>query len=155
LALLREGNREVDLRLFYKKLRESKLNNENVFNELKELVLPCLLEGLYLVLNFDDCSFKYEELFDPDIKEFYGKKMLSPFMWTPIKFAENCWQSHLNYYKDSNCKLNKNFKFVVFSKFIIDPDMQEHDMINEIEKRFEKNFSLLNINVIILSNFKL
>jgi hypothetical protein len=118
------------------------------------LVVEAMTKGLFLILNFDDCATRYTELFDPDIKEFHGKFMLSPFLWTPNLFSQpKCWQSHLNT-KKTELKLDKNFKFVVYSKFLIDPDMQEHDMINEIEKRFEKCFSLLNVNVIILSDFK-
>ena len=121
--------------------------------EIENICGESITRGQFLILNFDDCAVKYDELFDPDIKEFYGKMMLSPFMWTPSLFSQpKCWQSHLST-KQTEMKLDKNFKFIVYSKFLIDPEMQEHDMINEIEKRFEKCFSLLNINVIILSNF--
>jgi hypothetical protein len=130
------------------------LNNTEIFDDIIKLVVEAMTKGLFLILNFDDCSGRYTELFDPDIKEFHGKMMLSPFLWTPNLFSQpKCWQSHLNT-KKTDLKLDKNFKFIVYSKFLIDPDMQEHDMINEIEKRFEKCFSLLNVNVIILSNFK-
>jgi hypothetical protein len=144
---------ELDLRHYYIKLRESYINSNEVFEEINKEVVEAVTKGLYLILNFDDCSVKYTELFDPDIKEFYGKMMLSPFMWTPSLFSQTkCWQSHLK--NNNEFKLDKNFKFLVYSKFVIEPELQEHDLINVIEKRFEKCFSLLNVNVIILSNFK-
>lgn len=150
--LLIKEFKEFDLRYYYNKLKESLLNNE-VFEEIHKFVTETITRGLYLVLNFDDCSIRYDEVFDPDINEFYGKMMLSPFMWTPALFAHpKCWQSHLN--NNSELKFDKNFKFLVYSKFIIDPELQEHDLINVIEKRFEKSFSLLNVNVLILTNFK-
>lgn len=103
-----------------------------------------------MILNFDDCAIKYDDLFDPDIKEFYGNSMLSSFMWTPNLFSQQkCWQNHLSDKHD--LKYEKNFKFVVYSKFVIDSNLQEHDLINVIEKRFEKSIPLKNMNILILS----
>jgi len=103
-----------------------------------------------MILNFDDCSIKYDDSFDPDIKEFYGNSMLSSFMWTPHLFSQHkCWQNHLS--MKSDMKYDKHFKFIVYSKFIIDSNLQEHDLINVIEKRFEKSFPLKNMNILIMS----
>ncbi len=101
-------------------------------------------------MNFDDCSIRYEDSFDPDIKEFYGKSMLSSFMWTPNIFSQQkCWFNHLGLNPDS--RYDKNFKFIVYSKYIIDSNLQEHDLINVIEKRFEKSLPLTNMNILVLS----
>jgi hypothetical protein len=101
-------------------------------------------------LNFDDCGVKYDELFDPDIKEFYSHNQLSPFMWTPNIFnKKECWQSHVR--SKTEFKIDYNFKFIVYSKFVIDSDLPEHDLINVIEKRYEKSLPLKDINVIIVS----
>ncbi len=48
-------------------------------------------------------------------------------------------------------KLDHNFKFVVYSKFVIDSDLPEHDLVNVIKKRFEKSLPLKSLNVIIVS----
>jgi len=118
--------------------------------DIKKIVEEAIYKGLYLVLNFDDCALKYDDLFDPDIKEFYGNSMLSSFMWTPNLFSQTkCWQNHLSL--KSDMKYDKNYKFIVYSKFIIDSNLEEHDLINVIEKRFEKSFPLKNMNIIILS----
>lgn len=109
-----------------------------------------MVKGLVLILNFDDCSIKYEELFDPDIKEFYSQNLLSSFMWTPTIFnKKECWESHIKNRPDF--KLDYNFKFVVYSKFVVESDLPEHDLINVIEKRFEKSLPLKSSNVIIVS----
>lgn len=150
--LLMTDWKEIDLRYFYLKLRQSFINNTAVFEELSSIVVDAITKGAKLILNFDDCRTKYEELFDPDIKEFYGNMMLSPFMWTPNVFSQmKCWQSHLK--KKPELKLDKNYKFIVYSKTVIDSNMQEHDLVNVIEKRFEKCFPLNNVNVLILSKF--
>ena len=103
-----------------------------------------------MILNFDDCTIKYDDLFDPDIKEYYGNSMLSSFIWTPYLFSQQkCWQNHLS--NKLELKYDKNFKFIVYSKFVIDSNLQEHDLINVIEKRFEKSVPLKNMNILILS----
>ena len=71
-------------------------------------------------------------------------------MWTPQIFSKkDCWQSHVKNRPD--IKLDYNFKFLVYSKFVIDSDLPEHDLINVIEKRFEKSLPLKSLNVIIVS----
>jgi hypothetical protein len=35
------------------------------------------------LLNLDDSAIKYEEMFDPDIKEFYGMNAIPPQIWEP------------------------------------------------------------------------
>ena len=53
-------------------------------------------------------------------------------MWTPQIFSKkDCWQSHVKNRPD--IKLDYNFKFLVYSKFVIDSDLPEHDLINVIE----------------------
>jgi hypothetical protein len=123
-----------------------------VYEELSSVVISAMTKGYALILNFDDCKVKYEELFDPDIKEFYGNMLLSPYMWTPSVFSQTkCWQSHLK--NQSELKLDKNFKFAVYSKIVVDSTLLEHDLLNVLEKRFEKCFPLNNVNILILSKF--
>ena len=40
-------------------------------DDLKKTVEDCIVSGKNLIINFDDCGVKYEELYDPDIKEYY------------------------------------------------------------------------------------
>jgi hypothetical protein len=110
-----------------------------------------MTKGKFLVLNFDDCAVKYEELFDPDLKELYGNMLLSPYMWTPHVFSQNkCWSNHLKNRID--LKLHNDFRFMLYSKFVIDAGLEEHDMVNVIEKRFEKCIPLKHMNFLILMN---
>lgn len=110
-----------------------------------------MCKGLNLILNFDDCSTKYEELFDPDIEELYGKSMLSPYMWNPNIFSqEKYWHHHLS--DKDDLKFDKHFKFIVYSKFVIqDAVKTDEDLLKIIEQRFAKSLPLININVLILS----
>ena len=104
-----------------------------------------------MILNYDDCSTKYEDLFDPEIEEFYGSSLLSSHMWTPSFFSqEKVWHDHLIHRQD--LKYDKNFRFIVYSKLVIDVNMNDGELINFIEKRFERCIPLININVLLLSN---
>lgn len=107
-------------------------------------------KGKHMFLNFDECSIKFEELFDPDIKEFYGNSMLSPFIWSPLIFSqEKCWHHHLS--QNTDLKFDKNFRFLVYSKFVVHEKTRENELIEILKKRFEKSLPLVNINIIILS----
>ena len=111
-----------------------------------------MTKGIPLVLNFDDCCLKYEEVFDPDIKEFYANFQLSPYLWKPEEFKkQKCWQNHFK--NNLQYRLHKDFKFLVYSRFVIDNELQEHDLINVIEKRFEKSFPLKNINCVAIKTY--
>jgi hypothetical protein len=113
-------------------------------------VEECISKGKNLFLNFDDCSIKYEELFDPDIKEFYGDLMLSPYIWAPQVFSqEKCWHQHLS--QNTDIKYDKNFKFIAYSKFVIQENTKDQELIEILKKRFEKSLPLIYINIIILS----
>ena len=149
------GNyREIDLRYCYNKLHESSLGiNTSIFNEIKQNVTEAMTRGLFLILNFDDCKEPYKFQYDADIREFYGNMMLCKYMWDPnLFFSPKCSSAHLNNRND--LKFDKNFKFICYSKFLIDEKIPEHDLLNEIEKRFEKCFPLVNMNVLIYSTKK-
>lgn len=52
--------------------------SEDAFNTLHEIVVTALCHGDILLLNLDDSTVPYEELFDPDIREFYGVRKFPP-----------------------------------------------------------------------------
>jgi hypothetical protein len=151
LSYLHGEYREIDLRYSYMKLHGTSLGlNTEIFNEIKQNVTEAMNQGYVLVLNFDDCKEKYEYTYDPDIREFYGNMMLSPFMWNPSLFSQpKCNGAHLN--NRTDLKMDKNFKLICYSKFLANETIQEHDLLNDIEKRFEKCFPLVNMNVLIYS----
>ena len=128
-------------------------NQMEIYEELKQIVTEAMTKGFFLILNFDDCKENYEYNFDPDIREFYGIMMLSPFMWNPELFIKDkCANAHLGNRDD--LKIDKNFKFICYSKFVCEYANQDHDLLNFIEKRFEKSFPLVNMNVITYSKKK-
>jgi hypothetical protein len=148
LSLLNRKFKEIDLRHNYIKMREKSYHTD-IMDKICDEVTEAASKGMYLILNFDDCEVEYQYLFDPDIKEFYAPFGLSNFIFTPKNFVQKeCVQSHFN---KPGFVFDRNFKFIIYSKFLIDQDVQEHDLINFIEKRFEKPLPLKKINVIILN----
>ena len=149
LSMFDNKFREIDCRYYYSKLHETSLVlNTEIFNDVKQNVTEAMTKGLFLILNFDDCKEPYDFTYDVDLREFYGNMMLSPFMWNPsLFFQPKCSNAHLC--NRSDLKMDRNFKLVCYSKFLVDEKVQEHDLINDIEKRFEKCFPLVNMNVII------
>ena len=51
--------REIDLRYFYLKLRQSYINNSAVFEELSSIVVDAITKGAKLILNFDERLTRY------------------------------------------------------------------------------------------------
>lgn len=137
------------MRAFYIKL-EDKTNYSNlvVYEELQQIVVDCMINGKYLILNFDMCEVQYTKKYDANLKEFYGKKMLSPFMWNPkLFFQHHCWFNHLNKeYK----KMDKHFRYFFYSKIILDSNLQENEYLNLLEKRFGFALPLSNLQVLIV-----
>ena len=148
---------EIDLKYYYLKLREFHLDSKEVkmiYEEIQAKFVDAMVNGKYLVLNYDDCAVQYDELFEPDLKEISGNLMFSPFLFTPQTFAEdNVFISYAKGRKDIT--LNPDFKFVVYSRYLItdvNADQEELKMI--IERKFKKSFPLKFMNVFVLSKPK-
>lgn len=148
-SFLNKAYEELDLRAFYMKL-EDKVNfkKAEIYNEIQSIVINTMLNGKYLVLNFDNNKVLYNKTYDVNIKEFYGKKMLSSFMFNPeLFFSHTCWFNHLN---KEYSRMNKKFRYFLVSKIILESSQSENDWVNIIEKRFENVLPLDSIHVYIL-----
>jgi hypothetical protein len=145
---------EIDLKYYYLKLRKCELVSaqiKEVYNEIKEKFMDAFTNGKLLILNFDDCQEVYNNLFNPSIKEIYGNYMFNPLMWTPKTFFEGeNFLSHVHGNKD--LKLNENFKFIVYSRFLIeDVNANEENIKQIVENNFGKDFPLQFVNCFILA----
>jgi hypothetical protein len=145
---------EIDLKYYYLKLRKCELVSpqiREVYNEIKEKFMDAFINGKLLILNFDDCQETYNNLFDPSIKEIYGNYMFNPLMWTPKTFFEG--ENFLNHvHGNKDFKLHENFRFIVYSRFLIeDVSAKEEEIKTIIENRFGKDFPLQFINCIVFA----
>jgi hypothetical protein len=149
---------EIDLKYYYLKLRECELISpeiKKVYSEIKSKFTDAFVNGKLLILNFDDCSNgNYDKLFNPSIVELYGNYMFTPKMWRPQSFKEgNNFLEHTHGNED--IVLHPNFKFIVYSKFLIeDVNANEEQLVNIIEKQFGKDFPLKYMKIFVLAEQK-
>ena len=149
---------EIDLKNYYLKLRECELISpgiKKVYDEIKSKFTDAFVNGKTLILNFDDCSEgSYDKLFDPSIVELYGNYMFTPKMWRPQTFKEGVnFLEHTH--GNEEIKLNPNFKFVVYSRFLIeDSNANEEQLVNIIERHFGKDFPLKYMKIFVLAEEK-
>jgi hypothetical protein len=149
---------EIDLKYYYLKLRECELITpgiKKVYDEIKSKFTDAFVNGKTLILNFDDCSeASYDKLYDPSIVELYGNYMFTPKMWRPQTFKEG--DNFLEHtHGNEEIKLNPNFKFVVYSRFLIeDTNANEEQLVNIIERHFGKDFPLKYMKIFVLAEEK-
>ena len=148
---------EIDLKYYYLKLREFHLDSKEVkliYEEIQSKFVDAITNGKYLVLNYDDCAVQYDELFEPDLKEISGNLMFSPYLFTPQTFAEE--NVFINYAKGrKDIVLNPDFKFVVYSRYLItDVNANQEELKGIIERKFKKCFPLKFMDVFVLSKPK-
>ena len=149
---------EIDLKYYYLKLRECELISpgiKKVYDEIKSKFTDAFVNGKTLILNFDDCSeASYDKLYDPSIVELYGNYMFTPKMWRPQTFKEG--DNFLEHtHGNEEIKLNPNFKFVVYSRFLIeDTNANEEQLVNIIERHFGKDFPLKYMKIFVLAEEK-
>jgi hypothetical protein len=155
---LNEPKVEIDLKNYYLQLRQCDPNTpkiKKVYDEIKAKFTEAFSEGKILILNFDDCTEgNYDKLFNPSIKELYGNYMFTPKMWRPQNFKEGeHFLEHVH--RNENIKLNGNFKFIVYSRFLIeDINANEEQLVDVIKKYFEKDFPLKFMKIFILAEEK-
>ena len=155
---LNEPKVEIDLKNYYMQLRQCDPNTpkiKKVYDEIKAKFTEAFSEGKILILNFDDCTEgNYDKLFNPSIKELYGNYMFTPKMWRPQNFKEGeHFLEHVH--RNENIKLNGNFKFIVYSRFLIeDINANEEQLVDVIKKYFEKDFPLKFMKIFILAEEK-
>ncbi len=69
---------------------------EIAMNGLHEIIVTALCHGDILLLNLDDSPVPYEELFDPDIREFYGVRRVPPQIWRKQDMLrKEAWESYM------------------------------------------------------------
>ena len=128
---------------------------KKVYEEIKSKFIDAFSNGKLLILNFDDCSEgNYDKLFNPSIVELYGNYMFTPKMWKPQSFREGeHFLEHVH--RNINIKLSPDFKFIVYSRFLIeDTEANEEQLVNIIERYFGKDFPLKYMKIFVLAEEK-
>mmetsp|Transcript_45 Transcript_45/g.47 ORF Transcript_45/g.47 Transcript_45/m.47 type:complete len:415 (-) Transcript_45:112-1356(-) len=140
--------REIDLRELYNQTRRSSTKPAALEN-LRSSVLTTLLNGDYLTLNIDDTSIRYDEVFDPDLREFYGQDTFPSLLWTPQEFASRGEAWNIMAQHDVTLKLNTSYQFIVWSKYRIDENNDDQGILEKFEQRFGRVLSLDHVNLVL------
>ena len=149
---------EIDLKYYYLKLRECELISpeiKKVYDEIRSKFTDAFVNGKLLILNFDDCSNGlYDKLFNPSIVELYGNYMFTPKMWRPQNFKEGeHFLEHVH--RNDKIKLHPNFKFIVYSRFLIeDIEADEEKLVDIIKRYFNKDFPLKFMKIFVFAQEK-
>ena len=155
---LQDPKVEIDLKSYYLKLRQCELNTpqiKQVYDDIKSKFTSAFQEGKLLILNFDDCSEgNYDKLFNPSIVELYGNYMFTPKMWRPQNFKEGeHFLEHVH--RNDKIKLHPNFKFIVYSRFLIeDIEADEEKLVDIIKRYFNKDFPLKFMKIFVFAQEK-
>jgi hypothetical protein len=139
---------EIDLRLLVG-LRKSE-GREKVREFLRGLTLQVLMDGGTLFLNIDDSNAKYEELYYPDLQEFFHPRSFPASLFRPdVMKRKEVWNTFL---ADQQGEMAANYYFVIWSKTKFDESLDDQDLLAKFEKKFGKVFSLDTVDLVFCAN---
>lgn len=111
----------------------------------------CLKTGKQIVIKFDESEEDYEELFDPNFVEFYGKGMLNPTVWEILSFRQgDAWKWYSKYFKEK--LVPTDFRLVLVSKFVLQASERR---LEAIKQRFGKSLQLNKFQFLVLQNYEI
>mmetsp|Transcript_2469 Transcript_2469/g.5709 ORF Transcript_2469/g.5709 Transcript_2469/m.5709 type:complete len:398 (-) Transcript_2469:21-1214(-) len=139
---------EVDLRHMSVLKREE--GKEASRLACRTAVKGAFTSGGVLVLNIDDSEVRYEELYDPDLHDIIHVTSFPSLLFKPDEFKNKfeVWKAFRS--SEETLRLDKNTKFVIWSKFRLDEMLDDQDVLAKFEKRFGKSLSLDSIDLILV-----
>ena len=142
---------EVDLRSL-SVLRKQAGGKEQVKGLCRSLVKTALCGGSALVLNMDDSTCRYEELYDPDIHDIVHSASFPIYLFRPMELKSKfeIWKAFKN--EEETLVLDKSYQFCIWSKFRIDGSLDDQDVLAKFEKRFSRSVSLDTIDLVLCTN---
>lgn len=150
LRALRPNLYELDLRMLSQLKKEQ--GKDAVRKYVRDTVKAALTEGSVLLLNIDDSTVHYEELYDPDIHDLYHINSFPVQILYPLEMKSKfeIWKTFRAV--EENLTLNKNYLLVIWSKFRIDHSLDAQDILAKFEKRFGQSLPLEAVDLILCHN---
>lgn len=150
VRMMRSSFYELDLRMLSVMKKEQ--GKEAVRRTVRDTVKSALSEGGVLLLNIDDSTVNYEELYDPDIHELYHVSSFPAQILQPLEMKSKfeIWKTFRAV--EDNLTLNKNYLLVIWSKFRIDSSLDSQDILAKFEKRFGQSLPLDRVDLILCHN---
>lgn len=136
---------EIDLRyLVNLKKNEGK---ERIREYLRSICMEVFVNGGCIFLNMDDSAVKYEELYYPDMQEFFHPASFPATLFRPdIMKKRETWKSFCG---DEEVEMSENYFFVLWSKIKFDENLEDQNIVTRFEKKFSKVFSLDSVDLIL------
>lgn len=137
---------EIDLRAIVS-LRKAE-GREKTRQVLRETCLNVFNSGSCLFLNMDDSTIKYDELYYPDLQEFFHPQSFPAALFKPEAMKkEEVWKTF-----SEDAQLNSDYSLVIWSKGKFDEALDDQDLLAKFEKKFGKVFSLDYVDLVLCNN---
>lgn len=139
---------EIDLK-YLVTLRKAE-GREKTREFLRSICMEIFINGGCLFLNLDDSQVKYDELYYPDMQEFFNPRSFPATLFKPdVMKRKEVWKSFCG---DEDTEINENYIFVIWSKTKFDEALDDQDLLAKFEKKFSKVFSLDNVDMVFCHN---
>jgi len=153
-ALMEKQNKplhEFDLRAAHELKKDASSFKQYMF-QVKKNLAQTLVKGETFVVNIDDTTSAYDEIYDPDIREFYNADTLPSqlFKLSELNKAE-VHERVLLETESRMLKLNKSYNLLIWSKFRIDSELEFKKLMEKFERRFSSILPMINLDMIIIT----
>ena len=107
-----------------------------------------------LILNVDDSECKYEDLYEPDIKEFYSDRGFPPQMWSPDELLDkDIWGEYAR--EERSMYITEQppvdgYMILVWSKYELNEVQEAFKLMQRVKQRFENCLPLQFLNLLVL-----
>eukprot|EP00828_Plagiopyla_frontata_P042863 TRINITY_DN6534_c0_g1_i1.p1 TRINITY_DN6534_c0_g1~~TRINITY_DN6534_c0_g1_i1.p1 ORF type:complete len:250 (+),score=29.68 TRINITY_DN6534_c0_g1_i1:326-1075(+) len=142
---------EFSLRDIYAEFK-TKGNCQEYLDQVKQALSNVLVNGETFLINLDETEQIYEEIYDPDLKQFYSPTHFPSQIWflSQLKLPEVYEQILAGTANKSITKINPNFQVIVWSKFRIDQNIEMNRVLNKFERRFSSFIPTQKIDLALL-----
>lgn len=112
-----------------------------------------MVNGQIFVVNLDDTEQEYEEIFYPDLRDFYSQKAFPVQIWNIEELSKNVVFEKILLGSENNMKLtiSKDFNIIAWTKYKIDQNVEPKMIIDKIERHFQSIIPIIKIDFIMFT----
>lgn len=128
---------KFDLRMASHLLKKSNGQLEAYMDQVKNGLAKAIVEGTCFLISIDDSGVAYEEIYDPDFKQFHSSEKFPSqiFNLKDLK-VEEVYQRVLKGTQYQGSSYNKNFTILLWSKYKHEYDLSLNNMGESLVTRF-------------------
>lgn len=119
--------------------------------EVKDSLARSMSKGDLFLVNFDDSDLIYEDVFDPDFREFYNESCLPQHLFYAKELSIPEVQRRVMAETDcQNSQPQEKVSVVLWSKFKVEGSISDEKIEEKIQRRFQLALPLAQFDFIIL-----